>query len=133
MQSVTRDAASDSENATGRPEYANGFPTLAAYIASDSDLAIFRRFDHLSARNLLYLQAELVTLEADLVALDAADLVSERAKDMDSMLASRSWDTLAWKAKNDINGQEAKRMALILKIRPLMAEYRKSPPPNFSM
>lgn len=124
MQPIKPESASDSEPATGRVEYANGFPTLAAFIASDTDLVIFRRFDCLGARNLLYLQAELVTLEANLAALDEADLASERNKDMDVMLASKSWEALAWKAKEKSNGSEAKRMELIMKIRPLMAEYR---------
>ena len=35
-------------------EYLDGFPSFAAYIATDKDLVIYRRFDRLSARNLLY-------------------------------------------------------------------------------
>lgn len=53
--------------------YPKGYPRLAAYIDSDSDTALFRRFGILSARNLLYLQAELTELEARLNALDKAD------------------------------------------------------------
>lgn len=60
------------------PEYLNGFPTFAAYIASDPELAIYRKFDFLSARNLLYLQGELITLEAELKEFDALDLIQER-------------------------------------------------------
>ncbi|KAL5319980.1 hypothetical protein ACEPPN_013039 [Leptodophora sp. 'Broadleaf-Isolate-01'] len=130
---IKPESALDIEPAASRVEYANGFPTLAAFIASDTDLVIFRRFDCLGARNLLYLQAELVTLEANLAALDQADLASERAKDMDVMLASKSWEALAWKAKEKADGREAKRIELIMKIRPLMAEYRMlmlyTPPP----
>lgn len=44
----------------------DGFPSLAEFIASDPDHTslVFRRFDKLAARNLLYLQSELAELEA---------------------------------------------------------------------
>jgi len=59
MQPIKPESTSDSEPAVSRVEYAIGFSTLAAFIASDTDLVTFRRFNCLSARNLLYLQAEL--------------------------------------------------------------------------
>jgi hypothetical protein len=44
----------------------DGYPSLAEDIASDPDRTtlVFRRFDKLAVRNLLYLQSELVELEA---------------------------------------------------------------------
>jgi hypothetical protein len=44
----------------------DGYPSLAEFIASDPDHTslVFRRFDKLAARNLLYLQSELAELEA---------------------------------------------------------------------
>jgi hypothetical protein len=56
--------------------YVKGYPSLAAFIASDRDksTAIYRRFDRLSARNLLYLESELQELEERQDALDAEDL-----------------------------------------------------------
>jgi len=47
----------------------DGFPSLANFIASDTDRTslVFRRFDKLAARNLLYLQSELTELEHKLV------------------------------------------------------------------
>jgi len=44
----------------------DGYPSLAKDIASDPDRTslVFRRFDQLAVRNLLYLQSELVELEA---------------------------------------------------------------------
>ena len=43
-----------------------GYPSLSEDIASDPDRTslVFRRFDKLAVRNLLYLQSELVELEA---------------------------------------------------------------------
>jgi len=44
----------------------DGYPSLAEDISSDPDRTslVFRRFDRLAVRNLLYLQSELVELEA---------------------------------------------------------------------
>ena len=44
----------------------DGYPSLAEDISSDLDRTslVFRRFDRLAVRNLLYLQSELVELEA---------------------------------------------------------------------
>jgi hypothetical protein len=54
---------------TGRIRPLDGFPSLADFIASDHDRTslVFKRFDKLAARNLLYLQSELAELEAKLV------------------------------------------------------------------
>jgi hypothetical protein len=53
----------------GRVRPLDGFPSLSDFIASDHDRTslVFRRFDRLAARNLLYLQSELAALEAKLV------------------------------------------------------------------
>lgn len=65
--------------------YVPDYPSLAFIIASDPDhsTVIYRRFDRLSARNLLYLQAELVILEKKQDELDRQDLNSDdmNAKD----------------------------------------------------
>lgn len=44
----------------------DGYPSLAEAISSDPDRTslVFKRFDKLAVRNLLYLQSELVELEA---------------------------------------------------------------------
>ena len=49
---------------TARP--LDGYPSLAEDISSDPDrtFLVFRRFDKLAVRNLLYLQSELAELEA---------------------------------------------------------------------
>jgi hypothetical protein len=62
-----RDRRTDVELGRARP--LDGFPSLANFIASDHDRTslVFRRFDKLAARNLLYLQSELAELEARMV------------------------------------------------------------------
>lgn len=107
-------------------EYLNGFPTFAAYIASDPELAIYRKFDFLSARNLLYLQSELIALEAELKEYDAHDFIQEGKENMDVKLSSQCWEVFAIRAR-DCESEEAKRMIIIRKIRVLMKEYRKCP------
>ena len=55
-------------------QYVMGYPRYAAFIASDEDRSttIYRRFERLSARNLLYLETELQELEASQDQLDAS-------------------------------------------------------------
>ena len=63
----------DIELAPSKKEYPNGFATVAAFIAKDRDntTTIYRRFDRLAARNLLYLQSKVQKLEAVQDELDA--------------------------------------------------------------
>ena len=87
--------------------YLKGYPSLAAFIASDSyhNTAIFRRFDRLSARNLLQLQSDLMELEAQQDALDDEDLhASRRDKE-----GARDW--------------EKDRLRVALEIRGKLREY----------
>lgn len=51
-------------------QHPGGYHSLASFIGSDKDFFIFRRFSNLSARNLLYLQDELLELEAKLMEVD---------------------------------------------------------------
>ena len=51
---------SDPENDAIEVNYIHGYPSLAAIIASNPGGAIYRRFDYLSARTLLYMQSELI-------------------------------------------------------------------------
>jgi hypothetical protein len=53
--------------------YPKGYPRISAFIDSDSDTALFRRFGVLHARSLLYKQVELTELEAQLDKLDKED------------------------------------------------------------
>lgn len=92
--------------------------TFAEFIATDDELPIFRRFDRLNARNLLYLQSELIALEAQLRALDYDD-----AKDgsMDVMQSAKCWETLLLRAGEQ--PRETEKMELIKKIRVVIREY----------
>lgn len=112
---------SDPEKDAVEVKYVHGYPTLAAFIASDPghSAAIYRRFDFLSARNLLLLQSELVELEAQLRVLDQEDLHNDDGEVND---CARDWAVFEEKAKDTNSGAE-KRMKLSLLIRAKLKEY----------
>ncbi|RYC54572.1 hypothetical protein CHU98_g11641 [Xylaria longipes] len=90
-----------------------GFPSLAAFIASDTDKStlIFNRFDSLAARNLLYMQEELAELQAELEAFDAED-----SQDIESKKAGRNL--------KEFKKRSPRRIQLVQEIREQMKEYR---------
>jgi hypothetical protein len=55
------------------PARLDGFPALAHFISEDNDAEIFRRFNRLGARNLLYLQSIVNDFERKLEDLDKYD------------------------------------------------------------
>lgn len=114
----------DVENEAVKVHYLIGYPSLANFIASDKNksTAIFRRFDRLGARNLLYLQSEIAELEARQDAFDAHDLGTLTTDQKGDM---RDWKLFVEKAKDDNNAREKDRMELIKEIREKMKEYSK--------
>lgn len=87
-----------------------GYPSVAALISKDNDFAIFRKFRYLNARNLLYLQAELIELENELETLDRS---LEIKKHTDQL---KSWSAFT------LDGD---RRDLVLRIRKTLDEYSK--------
>lgn len=73
MASSLPKTTEDVENQSAAEEYLEGIAECSAYIGSDGDLALFRRFDTLGARNLLHYQLELLALEEQLHELDEED------------------------------------------------------------
>lgn len=51
-----------------------GYTALSSFMASDSVFGIFRKFDNLATRSLLFMQDDLAELEERLEALDKEDL-----------------------------------------------------------
>jgi hypothetical protein len=70
------------ERRTYSPRRARGYPELAFLISTDMDFAIFRKFDELSARNLLRMQAELITIEEELRSIDTLTNRNEHIMDI---------------------------------------------------
>ena len=115
-------SSSDIELATQRDQYPNGFASVAAFIARDQDntSTIYRRFDRLAARNLLYLQAKLQKLET---IQDELDQESLRSPDEDSTRAATSWEEFEALAKT--RETERKLMEVAEEIEVAIKKYRK--------
>ena len=129
LQDITRVARTgnpgmrnDSEKDAVEVNYVVGYPSLAAFIARDPDhsTAIYRRFDRLSARNLLHLQAELATLEKRQDELDKQDLMSD---ELDAKEKARNWDTLLARAESGRDDEAEERVKTAKAIREKIKEY----------
>jgi hypothetical protein len=116
-------------------EYLAGHAEFSAYIAIDPDLEIFRRFTRLSARNILYLQSELASLEAWFDEFDLQDqqklLRATRQEEVDIRLRNQNWESfviLAEASGNPQSGEgekrQASKMKQIMKLRRVTGEYR---------
>lgn len=106
------------ESAVTQSQYPNGYSSLAAFIASDRELSVYRKFRRISSRNLLYLQSELRILENELDRLDQEDLNSDTGSIRH--LGSQCFAELS---KADDAGSKERR-ELIQNIRKLTKEYR---------
>ena len=102
-------------------EYPTGFSEVAAFIAKDADstTTIYRRFDRLSAKNLLYLQSRLQKLEALDYAIDNEDILNITK---DAVKSSSSWEDLEKLALTD--KRERKRLDLAKQIEETIKAYR---------
>ena len=100
-----------------------GFALVASKVASDADktTTIYRRFDELSARNLLFYQVELAELEEQLKEYDEED---SQARDEASVECQRDWSEFERSAGEGVV-REKKRMELVMKIREKLEKYRK--------
>ncbi|KAE8357249.1 hypothetical protein BDV27DRAFT_164689 [Aspergillus caelatus] len=111
---------SESRSASSRCRK-EGFADIARWIVLDPDneTFIYRKFDELAARYLLYLQAELLVLEKELNKLDKNNANSN---DMDLRNTIRIWETLTqWYNTYD---QEARvRMDMVVRLREKLKEY----------
>jgi hypothetical protein len=121
-----RRSKKDIETAETPREYLEGFAEFSEFISCDSENLIYRRFGSLGARNLLYLQAELQLLEAQLRDFDKRDkqLLSldgseDEKKAVDD--AARAWECFLEQSVSK-DGQRRK-MALVLELRQVMKEY----------
>lgn len=101
-----------------QPRIIDGYPKLAEHMGSFPEISIFKRFETLNRQNLLYLQAELTSLEKELRYLetesakcDAADPRSQYSRDWE-------WMGLA-DEKSDVNPQ----WQLFMRIRAILKEY----------
>lgn len=108
----------DVEMKQPKKRYVNGYPSLAAFIASDKDhsTSIYRSYHRVTSRNLLYLEAELFELEKKLDDLDNEDFRG----DFTGKQFARSWSKLV----SSDNPRCIERVRLIKEIRNTIKEYR---------
>lgn len=102
----------------------DGYPAHAAWMAQDpdSETSIYRKFNRLSTRNLLFLQCRLSALEAN---LDTYDQVIRQSGDREQQASQLSWEWFEKRAKLD-HSKEAELMALQVEVQNSMKEYRPS-------
>ena len=104
-----------------QPSKAIGFAAAANFVASDSDQEtfVFRKFNRLSARNLISMQNELMYLEQQQDVLDR-----EVALSTDHVLASAMMDYDDFKENLDSHPGLQKRRELQDQIAKLLDKYR---------
>ncbi|KAE9374244.1 hypothetical protein N431DRAFT_404792, partial [Stipitochalara longipes BDJ] len=115
------------------PARLDGFPTLAYFIGEDTDAEIFRRFNRLGARNLLYLQSIVNDLEGKLDDLDKYD-AEHAAGNPKIRLSARIYGDLRTNATADGDNTEygmsithaLERVELHRQIAVAIKEYRKA-------
>lgn len=108
----------------------SGYPELAHRLAINPDYEafIFRKFDRLSARNLLHLESKLAFLEYK---LDKTDERALQSQDSETFRSIRTWEAFEENAK-DINRPEHAHMRIAEEIRETLKEYREAEPIPFT-
>ena len=121
--------SSDLEATPKASEHLPGFAVVAEFITSDEhgDRAVYRRFNALSARNLIYLHGELYFLETKLRRIDEEDkriwLSGNQTEQVNVLQAAREWESFV--RKGNVQGsRDERRMKVVMGIRKLMKEYR---------
>jgi uncharacterized Tic20 family protein len=93
-----------------------GYAHIADQSSRHPELGIYRRFGALNAQSLLYLQAEIHELEADLRAYAAED--ATQPKDTARSKYARSWHKLAYS-----HSEDRRQWQTMLEIREKLKEY----------
>jgi len=100
-----------------------GFAALSSLMASDGaqELFVFRKFDEISARNLLYMQCELLSIEER---LKKCDKKLASSGDIDLEEAAETWEVMVEQAR-DGRTEAQEMMELVREMRSKVKEYRK--------
>lgn len=108
----------------------DGYPSLAKWIAQDpdSETFIFRRFNKLSARNILHLQSQLIELEARQERLDEE---LRQDTNLEARQSLRRWERFIQRYGDPLGaspsahgGQLAERAQLVIDVQTKLKEYR---------
>jgi len=112
----------DLECGDGESKVVKGYPSFSNFIVSDRSLAVYHRFDRLSARNLLFLQSQLASLQARQDQFDREDCAAER----NEQECRKNWDLFQQRATDPADphhARESERMKLVVDIRSLLRDY----------
>jgi hypothetical protein len=103
-----------------------GFAGVADFIASDKEhsTSIYRQFQKIAARNILYLQSELRELELRQEEFDRDDATG----DLDAIRVAVDWQEFRDRARDPNDERAKERMQLVKEIRKKVKEYRRSSP-----
>jgi hypothetical protein len=103
-----------------------GYPKLAGRMGAMPEIAMFRRFGALNARNLLYMQNELAVLGKKLKQIEVEDSKSMEGKKR-SYCRNAVWlNTANIKFDGQLRDGDAKQRDLVLKMRVLLNQYSES-------
>lgn len=108
-------------------EHQEGYADFAEFLTSDPELAIFRRYDTLATKNLLYLGAEMQLLELQLRTLDEEEvkITKEGTSDMEKIsidATARCWEVLLQQSERG-DSRASRRLEMIYKLRKTTKEY----------
>ena len=95
----------------------DGYPKLAGRMGIQPEMAMFKRFGALNARNLLYMQSELMNLER---CLKRAEMEDAMARQGDKPNYSRDF---YWLRYSELVGPDTRQLNLIKRIRDVLKEY----------
>jgi hypothetical protein len=95
----------------------DGYDKFADFIGDNPEMSIYRRFSKLGAKNILYLQAELVNLEAELGEIIKDDKTSGDEK-------KEPFPYSVWHLKDSLRDQDRNaQWSKVLEIRHTLKEY----------
>lgn len=123
VENTNADMLASRKDVEARIQRLSGYPSLAHFIASDRDRTtlIYKRYDELAARNLLYLQSELAELEKNQRKFDQQDLTA----DMPTKQCARNFTDFQ-KAVQANDARQKERWKLVKRIRETLKEYREA-------
>ncbi|KAK1636095.1 hypothetical protein BDP81DRAFT_406866 [Colletotrichum phormii] len=114
----------DIEKPTEIIDHGLGFAEASRLLASDvdSESFIFRKFNRLSARNIWYLQCEVLALEEKLEKLDR---LVDRSTDTSLQESARKWEMLVIQC-NEGEPRALEMMATVRELRARLREYHET-------
>jgi len=104
------EVSAPNQHATESRHPTGGYASLSSFMASDKVFTVFRRFDTISIRTLLYLQDELTELEESLHELDQTDMNDGTPFDL-------------WRLHSRRGDNNEERNQILVEIREKLIEY----------